>query len=468
MKKISGKRKLLLYGMAGIGVNMLNLIIGSYLCDALMTEGFDANIENWTYLNKTLVVAGVWSIMIAIAKIIDGVIDIPFAGWTDKLKSKWGKRRPAIILGMIPMIISYVLFLLPLQNSEHSILNTIWFGLLLCIFYAFYTLTMVTYYATFSEIVDNEQDRVMLSNFKTVFDVIYFVLGYALIPAFIGSANIRVIALAFLPLSMTMLIPLFMIKERSTLDKDVEEYKKNHQLEENEVKEEQVGILESFKYALKNKSFMIWMMVYFALEFSTQLFLTGQNVLYSGYMGFEGFNITIIMACAFAPVPFTLILYNKIVKKYGIKIGYIFSLSAYLLAMVVTSICSRDIIVNQQIRLIVAAIGGVLSAFGTGCFFSINYTIPSTLAENERKATGISHPAMYFAIQGLFGGVATAISTGLVWVNLKGIGDGQYIWLMPLVVILGGLVSMILTKFMGKDVSRIGKIDKDKGITNEN
>ena len=462
MQKIKGKAKLFLYGMAGLGVNMLNLIIGSYLCDALMIEGFQENIENWTYLNKTLVVAAVWSIMIAAAKILDGIIDVPFAGWTDKLKSKWGKRRPAILLGMIPMLIAYVLFLVPLQNAEHSILNTIWFGFMLCAFYAFYTLTMVTYYATFSEIVDNEKDRVMLSNYKTVFDVVYFVLGYALIPAFIGSANIRMIALAFLPLSMTMLIPLFMIKERSTLDKDVEAYKKNGGMDEVEEKEEHVGIIESFKYAIKNKSFMIWMVIYFALEFSTQMFLTGQNVLYSGYMGFEGFNITIIMACAFAPVPFTLILYNKIVKKYGIKMGYIFSLTAYLLAMVITVLCSQNLIPNETVRLVVAAIGGILSAFGTGCFFSINYTIPATLADNERRVTGISHPAMYFAIQGLFGGVATAISTGLVWVNLKNIGGGQFVWLMPIVVIFGGLASMYLTKFMGKDVSEIGKIKEKK------
>ena len=179
-------------------------------------------------------------------------------------------------------------------------------------------------------------------------------------------------------------------------------------------------------------------------------------------MGFEGFSITVIMACAFAPVPLTLILYNKIVKKRGIKAGYIFSLSAYLLAMLVTVLCSKDIIQNHTIRLIVAAIGGVFSAFGTGCFFSINYTIPSTIADNERKETGISHPAMYFAIQGLFSGVATAISTGLVWVNLKDLCDGQFIWLMPIIVIFGGLVSMFATKFMKKDVSEIGKIKTEK------
>ena len=168
MKKLKSKRQIFLYSIGGLGVNMLNLIVGTYLCDALMVEGFTNNVENWTYLNKTLVVAGVWSVMILVAKILDGVIDIPFAGWTDNLKTRWGKRRPAILIGLIPMIISFVLFLFPISSTENSLANTIYLGVVLCMFYTFYTLTMVTYYATFSEIVDNEKYRVLLSNFKLI------------------------------------------------------------------------------------------------------------------------------------------------------------------------------------------------------------------------------------------------------------------------------------------------------------
>lgn len=441
--------------MSGLGINMLNLIIGSYLCDALMVEGFVKNANNWTYSDKTLVVAAVWSVMIALGKILDGIIDIPFAGWTDNLKSKWGKRRPAILLGLIPTIITYVLFLFPLQNEANSMANTIWFGVLLCVFYAFYTLTMVTYYATFSEVVDNDRDRVLLSNYKTVFDVIYYVLGYALIPAFVGNMNIRTIAMIFLPLSLTMLIPLFMIKERSTLDKDVA----NYPAEDGYEPEETVGIIESLKYAVKNKSFIVWMGVYFALQFSTQMFLNSQNVIYSGYVRLEGFEITMVMASAFAPVPFTLILYNKLVRKHGIRFGYICSLLAYITAMVVLILSSHTLIPNNTVRLVVACIGGVLSSFGTGCFFSINYTIPSTLAAIEKKETGISHPAMYFAIQGLTGAVATALSTGIIWVNLKA---NELIWLAPYVIMAGALVSLVATGFMSKQVCNIGKSDIKK------
>jgi Na+/melibiose symporter-like transporter len=267
--------------------------------------------------------------------------------------------------------------------------------------------------------------------------------------------NIRVIAVIFLPMVLTMLIPLFMIKERSTLDEDVAAYAK----EEGYEAEETVGIWESLKYAIKNKSFIVWMGVYFALQFSTQLFLNGQNVIYSGYVRLEGFQITMVMACAFAPVPLTLLLYNRLVRKHGIRVGYIFSLAAYMAAMLVLIFSSKELIPNDTVRIIFACFGGLLSSFGTGCFFSINYTIPSTLAAIEKKETGISHPAMYFAIQGLTGALATALSTGLIWVNLKAHG---LVWLAPFVVIAGSIVSMVATKFMNKQVCNIGKAQTEE------
>ena len=48
MQKIIGKKKLFLYGCSGLGVNMMNIIVGSYLCSALMTGGFVKDIESWT------------------------------------------------------------------------------------------------------------------------------------------------------------------------------------------------------------------------------------------------------------------------------------------------------------------------------------------------------------------------------------------------------------------------------------
>ena len=105
MQKLDKRWKIILYGCSGLGVNMLNMIVGSYLCSALLIGGFDKHVENWTYLNRDLVVAGLWATLILVVKVLDGFIDIPLSNFTDNLRTRWGRRRPAIVMGFIPMVL---------------------------------------------------------------------------------------------------------------------------------------------------------------------------------------------------------------------------------------------------------------------------------------------------------------------------------------------------------------------------
>ena len=217
MKKLDKRWKIILYGCSGLGVNMLNMIVGSYLCSALLIGGFDKHVELWTYLNRDLVVAGLWGTLIFAVKVLDGFIDIPLSNFTDNLRTRFGRRRIAIVIGFIPMILGYLLFLVPVSR-EANLANTIWFAAILGLFYCSYTLTMLTYYATFAELIDNDRDRVLLSNTKSICDVVYYSLSFALVPVFVSiGMNIRIVALIFLPLALTMLIPLFLIKEKSPI-----------------------------------------------------------------------------------------------------------------------------------------------------------------------------------------------------------------------------------------------------------
>lgn len=460
MKTFHKKRSLALYAFGGMGVNMLNLIIGAYLCDAIMAVGFGTNIEYWTYANKTLVVAVVWGIFATVAKIVDAVIDIPLATFSDRLRTKWGKRRPALLMGLIPMMLAYVAFLNPLSQEANSMLNTVWLGAMLTIFFVFYTLTMGTFYATFSEVTDNEKDRVRLSNYKAIFDIVYFLLGYGLIPLMISPMhlNIRIIGYIFLPLALTMLIPVFMIKEGSTLKKDAGKEGSG---------EVGVKLGKAIKYCFTNKSFMIWMFVYAVLQFGLQMFIAGENVYYSNDgMGFEGWKITLVMAAVFVPIPFTLALYNKIVRKKGIQSGFAFSLIAFGLAMAIMGICNRNIVSNDTLRLGLAILGGIVASFGIGCFFSISYTIPSHLAALQKRETGESNPAMYFAVQGLFSGIATAIATGLVWNNL--VKAFNIVWAMPIIVFVATAIALILSFMLPKNINSVGMEGNDENAATEN
>ena len=435
MKKITSKKKLLLYGCSGMGVNMLTLMVGSYLCSALLVGGFDEHIESWTYLNKDLVVAGLWAVLVFVAKAFDGIIDLPFATLADKMHSKLGRRKTAIIIGFIPMVFAYLMLLCPI-NTEATILNTIWFGIWLCIFYAFYTLTMLTFYATFSEICESEQDTVFLSNVKSVCDVVYFILGFALIPVFVSmGVNIRIVALIFLPLCLTMLIPLFMLKENDEEERSVRT----------------LTLTRAMGTAFKNKPFIYWMFTMFMMKMGLELFLGGINELFSS----TGLDMTIVMASAFVPVPFTLVLYNFIVKRKGLGFAYRYILGIFSVGMIIMYICTLCTSVLSQFQLMLVAIfGGIFVSFAIGAFFSVTYTVPSHIAQREFETTGKNVATMLFAVQGVFEGVASGIATGFILVTLK---DNSLIQILPLIVAACCMIAFFMSFGFPKIISKMGQ-----------
>ena len=452
MRKLNRKWQMLLYACSGFGVNLLNLMMGSYLCSALLIGGFRGDaILYQTYNGSNLVVAGVWAAFVLIAKIIDGVIDIPMASFTDRLQSRFGRRRPSIVIGMIPMIAAYLLFLVIPHPQGESIWNTIYYGVILCVFYSFYTLTMVTYYATFTEIVETEDERVFMSNVKSVCDIFYFILGYVVVRAMLNSMNVRPVALIVLPLVLTMTIPLFMIKEPSTKGKVVLDNGTRT-----------VNLVESLKYTFKNRAFVLWMIVIFFMNCGVNLFLGGINE----YFSFTGLNMIFIMACSFAPVPFTLILYNKIIKKKGFGFAFRYVLLTYGLGMVCMFFVGLIPASMNTLKTVLSIVSGIICSFAVGALFAVAYSVPSQLAADEEQETGVSHSAMYFAIQGVFSGVATGLAQGVVLVALKKASEGRTglaaMSFMTLICGLGMLVSFICTFFLPRQITHIGLPDKNE------
>jgi len=434
-----GKRKLFIFGSSAIGVNMLNLVVGAYICDAVLKSGLVADVANRTYLNRDIVIGSVWAIVITVAKIIDGVIDIPMANFLDNMKAKIGRRKAGILMGFIPMAVSFLLLLVPAFGDNLG-LNTIWFGLFLILFYIAYTCVMLAYYACFSEITQDDSERQFLSNVKSVVDVVSFVLNFALIPVLIGFINIRIISLMVFPLSLLIFLSFLMLKGKGTQADDPED--------------QPVSLGKSFAYACKNKAFMLWMIVFSIMTFGIQMFLSGQDVYFSGVSHFGGATVALVNSCAFGPVPLTIMLYNRVVKKKGFRFGFLYALLTFTVGMAVSSLVNVNIIPDDGTRLIVAMVGALICSLGIGTFFSVSYIIPSHIAAKEKEEKGYSQPSMYFAIQGLFGAGAAAISTGLVWINLRETGNTYLLMGITGVVLL---LSCLSTIILPKSIAMIGK-----------
>lgn len=449
MRKLKTRGQKMLYALSGLGVNMLNLMMGSYLCSAIIASGFAEKVKPFqTFAGTDLVLIPVWAVFGIIAKIVDGVIDVPMASFADNLRSLFGRRRPAIIIGLVPMIVAYLLFLVVPNPGQATLLNTVYLGVVLCLFYMSYTLTMVTYYATYTEIVDTNEDREFISNVKSVCDILYFILGYVGVRAMLNGMNIRTVALIVLPIVLTMLIPLFMIKEADNR-------------KSSGVNEKSVGLLTSIGCTMKNRNFVLWMIVYSFMTFGVQLFLSGINEYFAG----TGMNMILVMVGSFAPVPLALVIYRRIYGRYGFGTAFRYALITFSVGML--SLFGVSFIPAGGARTVLSVLAGILCSLAIGALFSVAYSVPSQLAADEEKKTGIANSAMYFAVQGLFSGVATAIGSYVVLNALKAaagsISDTSSvnpIYFMTAVSAAGTLLSFVLTYMLPRSLVDMGKKHK--------
>ena len=409
MRKLSGW-KLLVYGMAGLGPNLLMTLITGYLNDALLAPtGID---PAKTFTGSLIVSVSLCSVLFFAAKVIDAFIDVPLAYLSDRLNCRIGRRKAGILMGWIPMVISFVLLWNPTIFSGAGANGITWIeALLLVIFYSSYTLCMVAYYGTFASITDSEKKLASLSHYKAFFDTIQYCAAYALFPALLlkilGGTEVGAISGAMMklaPLMLTMLIPVIMIRGEQN----------------EEVKlERRIPLGESMKISIASKGFRSWLITLLLVHMGLMLFLTGiGTTIPDSLMGIKGWQVTVMNSAAFAPVPIMLLIYNVFRKRKGNRFALQSALLVFAIAMFTFAAAWKQLWPSAFIPFIIGLIASTIGSYGVGVIFSVSYFFPAQIAANEMKTTGKDHSAMYFAIQGLVTQLASAVGVNIIYMQL--------------------------------------------------
>ena len=418
MKKVSlNKRwKEVLFAATGFGPNLLMVLMMAYFTDAVIPTGLKADVGFWSYGGTIIVSTIIFPILWTIGRVFDGIVDVPLAAFTDNLKNKTGKRWIAILIAVAPMVISFALCWIPIFGRSgdlsfaKQIGNSIWIFFWSIIFFASYTLALITFYGALSDVCTDQTQRARVSAYKSVFDTISYALVYAAIPAIFKAVGLPIwqVALYGTPVMITILFPIFMQKKVPAEEVVQGSEDKN------------VPIGTSIKLTLESKPFMKWTLVNCIAFFGLQMFLVAQNTLISGVMNLGAGWAAVLNTCAFAPVPLMLYIFNRLRKKYGVRPVFQSALLSFGLCIFSFCIGSQWFWGDQLMpKLIIGAIGGVIGSWGIGAFFMMPYLIPTSIAAVEEEVTGKNHSAMYFAIQALATSIVGAIASSLVYNYLK-------------------------------------------------
>jgi GPH family glycoside/pentoside/hexuronide:cation symporter len=161
----------LAYGVGDLGPAITQNILAFFLLPFLTTV---AGLE-----------AGLAGSILAISKVWDAVND-PLVGiLSDRTQSRWGRRRPWILIGALPFGISFLAqWLVPFPGSPWSLF---WYYLgVAVLFNSFYTAVNLPYTALTAELTQDYDERTQLTHYRFAFSIGGSLVSGLLYPRIIG------------------------------------------------------------------------------------------------------------------------------------------------------------------------------------------------------------------------------------------------------------------------------------------
>lgn len=148
------------YSVPQIAINVMGVMTAQWL------TFFYRPAEDDT--RPALVGAATFALLMLLGRVVDGVADPAVGYWSDRTRSRWGRRMPFIVIGTPLLAISFLGLWFP-PDQGVTLANEIYLGAGLALYWVAFTVVVGPYYALLPEIAVSNRERVRLSSVMAVF-----------------------------------------------------------------------------------------------------------------------------------------------------------------------------------------------------------------------------------------------------------------------------------------------------------
>lgn len=301
MKRLSFIRKIG-YGVGDAGSNFCWTFVASFIM---------------IYCTNTLgVSAAVIGTIMMLSKILDGITDIFMGRIIDMTHSKMGKARFWLFVSSFPVaIFTFLLFNVPASFSKDT--KYVYIFIVYTLMGAvFYTMNNIAYSTLTALVTKNPKERVQMGSYRFIFAIAAVLFMSSFTMGFVehfggGQKGWRTVSVIYSILCLLLLlIPVIAVKElpeEELLDAETPGQEK-----------EEIGFFKGFLLLLKNKYFIMILLLYLVLYLSNGI-TQGMGIYFATYqMGDAGLFGAISMA-GMLPVVIALPFVPQITAKFGIR-----------------------------------------------------------------------------------------------------------------------------------------------------
>jgi glycoside/pentoside/hexuronide:cation symporter, GPH family len=129
-------------------------------------------------------------IALVVGRVFDGIADPVIASLSDNSRSRVGRRKLFLLISALPLAIFTILVFSPPHPGQESLLNGVWLGTMMCLFYIAFTAYVNPYLILISELGHSDAMRINLSTRIAFFGLLGMVAVTILFPEIISRLQL--------------------------------------------------------------------------------------------------------------------------------------------------------------------------------------------------------------------------------------------------------------------------------------
>ena len=379
--KLSRTKKLM-YGAGDIGFSLTSTILGVYFL-FFMIEVVGLR-------------PGIAAIPIAVGKVWDFVNDPIFGYISDRTRTRWGRRRPFLLFGALPLAVTFTM-LWYRPGFESTTALVAYYSIAYIIFEASATLTYMPYFALTPELTSDYDERTSLTSYRMFFSILGSLLAFTLPLIIIGTfspenaSKVLLMGGIFGVVSaLPMLLTFFGTREREDL-----------------VNLEKPTLLESIKSVWKNIPFRYGLGIFLATWISVDI-LQSSLLFYVKYVVRRDAQNDIIMATIFVVAMFALPIWNWVSKRWSKRYAYMFGIAFWAVVQMVMMTLSPS--TPMSLILILCSMAGI----GVAAAHVLPWAILPDAIEWYEYQSGERHEGMFYSVTTLARKITSAGAVPLI------------------------------------------------------
>jgi GPH family glycoside/pentoside/hexuronide:cation symporter len=387
--KLSRRTKMM-YGVGDAGINMADTMVG-LLFAIFLTD-----------------VVGLRPGLAALALFLGRTADYfndPIIGYlSDRTRTRWGRRRPFILFGILPFALAYMLlWWKPPFDTQIGL--ALYYSFAFILYDTTATILYMPYFAMTPELTSDYDERTALTTYRMAFSIVGAMIAFVVPLILIGtmspenasrimSVGAGVACLSVLP----MLLVFFGTRERA----------------EFQVRE-QPTFKESLKAALKNRPFLYAIGIFLLTWTALDVLQTVLLYFLKYRMNLAG-NGDMIFALLFIAALISLPFWQWAARHWDKRTAYIGGMIFLVFVMVGLGFLNPDW--GLPAMGILSALAGV----GLGAIQLLTWSMIPDAVEWDELETGQRHEGMFYSLVTTFRKIAVSISIPLVMLMLEWTG----------------------------------------------